>query len=162
MRSKEFVQKILEEIGVQLDGSKPYDIKVHDSRFYNRVLRGGSLALGESYMDGWWDSSNLDELAEKLFTAKMNKRVKNAPIVFLRSLSAALFNLQKKVDSKKAVRHYDIDNNLYTYMLGETMAYTCAYWKNANNLDEAQLAKFDLICRKFMLKPGMKVLDLGC
>ncbi len=42
------------------------------------------------------------------------------------------------------------------------MVYSCAYWKDAQNLDEAQEAKLDLICRKLNLKPGMKVLDIGC
>ena len=58
--------------------------------------------------------------------------------------------------------HYDIGNDLYELMLGKSMAYTCAYWKEAKTLDEAQNAKFDLVCRKVGLKPGMKVLDLGC
>ena len=42
------------------------------------------------------------------------------------------------------------------------MQYTCAYWKNAKTLKEAQLAKMELIAQKLKLKPGMKVLDIGC
>jgi cyclopropane-fatty-acyl-phospholipid synthase len=60
------------------------------------------------------------------------------------------------------VRHYDIGNDLYRAMLDSRMVYTCGYWKDARNLDEAQEAKLDLVCRKVGLKPGMKVLDLGC
>jgi cyclopropane-fatty-acyl-phospholipid synthase len=46
-------------------------------------------------------------------------------------------------------------------VLGETMAYSCGYWKKAKDLDSAQLAKFDLVCRKLNLKPGQKILDIG-
>ena len=45
-------------------------------------------------------------------------------------------------------------------MLDKRMNYTCGYWKNANNLNEAQLAKLELICQKLMLKPGMRLLIL--
>jgi cyclopropane-fatty-acyl-phospholipid synthase len=59
--------------------------------------------------------------------------------------------------------HYDLGNDLYTAMLGSTMNYTCAYWKkDTKTLDEAQINKMDLIARKLKLKPGMKVLDIGC
>ncbi len=58
--------------------------------------------------------------------------------------------------------HYDLDNSLFEKMLDTRMVYTCAYWKNSDTLEEAQIAKLDLICRKLALKPGMKVLDIGC
>jgi cyclopropane-fatty-acyl-phospholipid synthase len=47
-------------------------------------------------------------------------------------------------------------------MLDSLMNYTCGYWRNASNLDEAQLKKLELICQKLMLKPGMRLLDIGC
>jgi cyclopropane-fatty-acyl-phospholipid synthase len=59
-------------------------------------------------------------------------------------------------------RHYDIGNDLYEAMLGDTMSYTCGYWATAKNLDQAQRAKLGLVCRKVGLRPGMKVLELGC
>jgi cyclopropane-fatty-acyl-phospholipid synthase len=60
------------------------------------------------------------------------------------------------------VPYNTIGEDLFRPMLGRTMAYTCGYWKDANNLDEAQDAKFDLICRKLGLKKGMTLLDIGC
>jgi len=57
--------------------------------------------------------------------------------------------------------HYDAGNDLYEVMLGPSMSYTCAYWKGAKTLDEAQTNKFDLIYRRLELEPGMKVADLG-
>jgi cyclopropane-fatty-acyl-phospholipid synthase len=59
-------------------------------------------------------------------------------------------------------KHYDIGNDLYSRMLDKRMVYTCGYWKEAQNLDQAQEAKLDLVCRKIGLKPGQKVLDIGC
>ncbi len=83
--------------------------------------------------------------------------------VAMHYIKAQLFNYQTKSKSLIVARkHYDAGNDLYTRMLGESMAYTCGYWKNAKTLDEAQDAKFELICKKIGLKPGMSVLDIGC
>jgi cyclopropane-fatty-acyl-phospholipid synthase len=59
-------------------------------------------------------------------------------------------------------KHYDLGNDLYTAMLDKRLNYTCAYWKNARNLDEAQEAKLELVCRKIGIHPGMRILELGC
>jgi len=61
-----------------------------------------------------------------------------------------------------ADKHYNLGNDLYEAMLDPRMIYTCAYWKDATDLASAQEAKLDLVCRKAGLKPGMRVLDLGC
>jgi len=59
--------------------------------------------------------------------------------------------------------HYDLSNAFYALFLGPTMAYTCAYWETAETtLDEAQTAKFEMICRKLRLKPDETLLDIGC
>ncbi len=74
-----------------------------------------------------------------------------------------IFNRQSKSRAYEVgVRHYDLGNDLYCAMLDSRLAYTCAYWKDAKTLDEAQEAKLDLVCRKIGLQPGMRVLDLGC
>jgi cyclopropane-fatty-acyl-phospholipid synthase len=59
-------------------------------------------------------------------------------------------------------KHYDLGNRLFEAMLDSRMNYTCGYWKNAKNLDEAQLHKLELTCQKLLLKPGMRMLDIGC
>jgi len=127
------------------------------------VLAGGSLALGESYMDGWWDCKALDQLVYRVLKAELDKEVKGSFKMMKNVLKAKIFNLQRK--SRAYVigeRHYDIGNELYKNMLDKRMNYSCGYWKNAKTLDEAQEAKLDLICKKIMLKPGMTVLDVGC
>jgi cyclopropane-fatty-acyl-phospholipid synthase len=71
-------------------------------------------------------------------------------------------NLQRRDWNREAVRHYDLGNDLYRAMLDRNMVYSCAYWRDATTLDEAQEAKLDLVCRKLGLSPGMRVLDIGC
>lgn len=159
---KEFVIDLAARAGVVVNGAEPWDIQVHNEDFYSRVIRQPYLGLGESYMDGWWDCEKLDEFFFRTIRADLEDDLKNWKLT-ARFLKARIFNYQKKSKAVEvAEKHYDIGNNLYKLMLGETMAYTCAYWKDAKNLDEAENAKFDLVCRKIGLKPGMKVLDLGC
>jgi cyclopropane-fatty-acyl-phospholipid synthase len=113
-------------------------------------------------MDGWWDCPHLDEFFFKVLRVDMDKELRNWRMV-MHYLKARIVNLQTKSKSLVvAQKHYDAGNDLYTGMLGESMAYTCGYWKDAKNLDDAQNAKFDLVCKKIGLKPGMTVLDLGC
>jgi cyclopropane-fatty-acyl-phospholipid synthase len=59
--------------------------------------------------------------------------------------------------------HYDVGNDFYRLVLGPTMTYSCAYWDDGvTNLDDAQEAKYEHICRKLGLRPGMRLLDVGC
>ena len=76
---------------------------------------------------------------------------------------STLFNRQTTRRAKSnASSHYDIGNDLYEHMLDKNMIYSCAYWKSATNLDDAQEAKLELICQKLHLKKGMALLDIGC
>src|SRR3546814_6718912 len=77
------------------------------------------------------------------------------------ALRARLFNLQAGRRSYEVgKRHYDLGNDLYRAMLGKRLVYSCGYWRQAENLDDAQEAKLDLICRKLGLRAGMRVLDI--
>ncbi|MDF2691390.1 MAG: cfa [Gammaproteobacteria bacterium] len=162
-RDKVTVQTLLNLADVQVNGSRPWDIQVHDERFYQKVLADGSLGLGESYMDGWWSAQSVDGFIFKILEAKLESKVQSSNGLLLQLLLAKLFNMQTRSRSLKvADLHYNLDNDLYGYMLGSRMSYTCAYWKNAENLEQAQDNKHDLICRKLNLKPGDQVLELGC
>lgn len=159
---KEKVLKILEEANVNIDENNSPDIKIHNEKFYSRVMSEGPLGLGESYMEGWWESEHLEDFLYKLLKAKLDRKIsfiKLAPFY----LKAKIMNLQKGARVYEVGKsHYDIGNELYKYMLDKRMVYTCGYWRNADNLDQAQEAKLDLVCRKMGLKKGMSVLDLGC
>lgn len=163
MHTKTTIEKLLEEVGIGLDGRHDWDIQVHDERFYERVLAEGSLGLGETYMARWWDCEALDTMFTKVIRGGLENRPRKNLRLILWALGHRLFNLQSRSRSFQVGRsHYDIGNDLYELMLDSRMIYSCAYWKNANNLDEAQENKLDLIARKLLLKPGMEVLDIGC
>jgi cyclopropane-fatty-acyl-phospholipid synthase len=159
---KRRVEELLALADVEIGGSRPWDIQVHDERLYARVMAQGTLGLGESYMDRWWDGEQLDEFFHRVLRAKLEDRVR--PLADgVRALRAKVINLQRRSRAFEiGRRHYDIGNDLYRCMLDRRMVYSCGYWKNARSLDEAQEAKLDLVCRKLGLRPGMRVLDIGC
>jgi len=161
---KKTVTDLLESVDIQVNGSRPFDIQVHNELFYSRVLSGKSLGLGESYMDGWWDCESLDQFCYQMLRGRIDKQVKVKNPAFLAHVLKAYFlNAQSK---KRAYivgeEHYDTGNDLFSLMLDQGMNYSCGYWENADNLDQAQINKLDLVCRKLHLKPGMKVLEIGC
>jgi len=162
MNAKQKVQEILALADIELNGPDPWDLQVHDDHFYQRVLSHGSMGLGESYMDGWWDVPQLDEFFSKVQKAQLHDKVKRFSVVWL-AAKGRLLNRQTKWSSRRvAHEHYDLGNELYRAMLDKHMQYTCAYWPGAKDLDEAQENKLHLTCRKLYLKAGMKVLELGC
>lgn len=162
MTSKHTVQRFLDLAEIKIGGSNPWDIQVHDDRFYRRVLAHSSLGLGESFVEGWWDCEKLEEFYYRILKADLRNKVPGRDI-WKAVLKARLVNLQKQSKAYEVGRHhYDFDNKLYEYMLDKQMVYSCGYWKNVDNLDDAQSAKLELTCRKIGLKAGMKVLDIGC
>ena len=167
MLLKRRIMDLLTQAGVALNGSAPCDPQIHNEHFYARVVTHGSLGLGESYMDGWWDVEDLDAFLFRVLDAHLDHKVGGFDDAWL-WLKAKLLNLQR---GRRAYvigeHHYDIGNDLFEAMLGRRLVYSCGYWKNAtdsggNGLDDAQEAKLDLVCRKLGLAPGMRVLDIGC
>ena len=155
------VAEIFALAGIEIGGRRPWDLQVYDERFYQRLLSDGSLASGESYMDGWWDAEALDELCTRVHGANLAAKVGEWETIWL-ALKGRIFNRQTKSRSAEvAQEHYDLGNDIYGAMLDRRMQYTCGYWKDATTLDQAQENKLGLICRKIQLEPGMTVLDLG-
>jgi len=162
-QAKKIVAGLFDCAGVTLNGNKPYDIQVKNENFYKRVLRDGFLGIGEAYMDDWWRCPNLDLLTERVLRANIRQKVDKNWGLRWAILKSRIFNLQKTNRSfQVGEQHYDAGNDLYRAMLDKRMLYTCAYWKNSDNLDAAQEAKLDLVCRKIGLEPGMTVLEFGC
>ncbi|HMA84731.1 MAG TPA: cyclopropane fatty acyl phospholipid synthase [Desulfosalsimonadaceae bacterium] len=162
-KSRQIIEELLNSAGITINGNKPYDVQVNNEKVYDRILAGGTLAAGESYMDGWWDCKALDQFFDRIFRAKLDQKIKSRRETLWHLLKARLFNLQKNQRAYQVgEEHYDVGNELYKAMLDKEMTYTCGYWKNADDLDAAQEAKLDLVCRKINLKPGMTVLDIGC
>src|ERR1700690_4415626 len=117
--------------GIEIGGAKPWDLQVHDERFYPRLLAEGELAAGESYMDGWWDAEALDELCARVHHADLASKIGKWEILWL-GLKGSIFNRQTEARSTEvAQEHYDLGNDLYEAMLDRNMQYTCGYWKDA-------------------------------
>ncbi len=153
---------LLTDVDIRINGDRPWDMRVYDNRVYERILSYGTLGAGEAYMDGWWDAEALDDFFARVHRADPQKRIATPAALWL-ALKGRLFNRQTRSKSSAVAReHYDLGNDLYRAMLDHRMQYTCAYWKNARTLDEAQESKLHLICRKLGLAPGMTVLELGC
>lgn len=161
-RSETLVRQLFESASVEINGSNTWDIKVNNQNFFRKIVSFGKLGLGESYMDAWWDCDDIGEFIHRLLKAKIQKKVN--PIKFIIPvIKGRLYNLQKKRKVEKDVgSHYNTGNLLFKNMLDKRMNYSCGYWKDATNLDDAQEAKLDLICKKIYLKDGMSILDIGC
>ncbi len=161
--AKKTVVDLLALCDVKINGERPWDIQVHNDAFYERVLSGGSLAFGETFVENVWDCKALDTCVFKIQQEHLRSKVKPSWRQILTWIKAKIWNLQDKLGSKEVIdQHYQLGNDLYQNMLDSLMAYSCGYWKDAKFLDEAQRAKFDLICRKLRFEPGMRVLDIGC
>jgi cyclopropane-fatty-acyl-phospholipid synthase len=156
------IDDLLAQAGVHPGGAAPTDPVIHDSRFHARVMAQASLGLGESYMDGWWDVESLDGMLCCILRSRIDQRVHGVGEI-ADTLRARLLNLQAgRRTYAVGERHYDLGNDLFEAMLGQRMVYSCGYWRDAETLDQAQEGKLDLVCRKLGLRPGMRVLDIGC
>ena len=161
--AKDTLAALVAPLGITFNGPNPWDPHVHDARAYKRILGGWSLALGESYMDGWWDVDDMPGLFERLTRHQFQSRISYDWRSMLSLGHALIGNMQARARAfQVGQEHYDLGNDLYEAMLGPSMVYTCAYWSNAETLTDAQYAKLDLVARKIGLKPGDTVLDIGC
>lgn len=156
-------EEMLSQAGITINGNQPQDIRVKNPEFFHRVLQEGSLGLGESYMDGWWECDRLDIFFQRILAAELDTHLPKHFSDIVRIASARIFNYQTR---KRAwivgKEHYDLGNDLFSRMLDPYMQYSCAYWKDAETLEQAQQAKLRMICEKLQLKPGMTLLDIGC
>lgn len=163
IQSKTTLQNILNKADIKINGSKPWDIKVHNESVYDKIFKEGTLGVGESYMAGWWDAKELDQFFYRIFKANLQKKISLSMKDKLVIIKANLFNLQTKIGSLKvAYKHYNLNNNLFTAFLDPYNQYTCGYFKNTDDLNKAQEQKLSLICKKLYLSSKDKVLDIGC
>lgn len=160
---EEYVCDLFKRADVEVNGTRPWDIQVKDPRLYQRLFWGGSLGLGESYMDNWWECEALDVLFFKLLRRRLDKKVRFRGQMIATVLKSLILNRQNKRKAYEvAEKHYDAGNDLFELMLDSKMVYSCGYWIDADELNQAQANKLDIICKKLQLKPGMKLLDIGC
>jgi cyclopropane-fatty-acyl-phospholipid synthase len=161
--STHIFSELLQSAGITINGNLPWDVQIHNEKVFDRILRDGILGLGESYMDKWWDCAQLDEFFSRIVRASADGILKKNKTLVLKLFLARFLNFQSKERALEVGKtHYDLGNLLFEHMLDKDMNYTCGYWKNATTLEQAQIAKLDLVCQKLKLEPGMRMLDIGC
>jgi cyclopropane-fatty-acyl-phospholipid synthase len=163
VQAESIVRKLGERAGITVNGNRPYDIQVNDPRFYQRVLGEGTLGLGNSYMESWWDCADLSEFFYRVLKSGLRDQLRRNLRLIVGAAQARLFNLQSRRRAYEVgEKHYDWSNQLYQAMLDPYLTYSCGYWQTATDLASAQEDKLDLFCRKLKLEPGMTLLDIGC
>jgi len=177
--SDKFITNLIEEntqIKLKSKKNRTYqqgynkDIIVNNRKMFEKIASNGEIGLAESYIDGDWDSDNLEDIIYELISKEeiLKNEIKKQSINFIfMEIKAMIKNRiqNNSIESSKTniSHHYDIGNDLYEKMLGKHMQYTCAYFNKPNmTLDEAQYAKMELIAKKLDLKPNMRILDIGC
>jgi cyclopropane-fatty-acyl-phospholipid synthase len=163
------IRKLTDRADVGFQGERPWDLQVHNPRLYGDLLRRGSLALGEGYVNGDWDCEALDVLFTRLLSQPACRQVAMGSQPMTRLLGQAQQLAERWVNWQSRSRahmvgqkHYDIDDRVYGAMLDSRRLYSCGYWQDAADLETAQLHKLQRICQKLELSPGQRLLDLGC
>jgi len=152
----------LSQAGVCFDGPNIWDPQVRDRRLYARILKQGTLGLGEAYVEGWWECKALDQFFYRLLHYGIDRQT-SYPLLAWRKWWARISNLQTvRRAFMVGKQHYDVGNNLYKRMLDPLLIYSCGYWQTAESLADAQVDKLHLVFDKLQLKSGMRVLDIGC
>ncbi len=167
LQPPELFKTFAEIADITINGDRPWDTTVHDSDAYRRILTQGSLGLGEAYMDGLWDCRKLDQFFDRLF--RIEDVVKRASgrlmfhlaFYFVRYRLHSLQSYTRIHQGPKQNYHINIGNDVFEAMLDPTMSSSCACWETADTLEQAQLNKWDMICRKLELKKGESLLDIG-
>jgi cyclopropane-fatty-acyl-phospholipid synthase len=157
------MERLLAEADVTINGSRPWDLQIHSDEFWTRLYAQGTLGLGEAYMDGLWDVTDLAEFFNKVLRSRVPYGVRVTPNLLWQVAQAKLLNMQDIARSKRVAEIHYSQTKAYQASLDSRMTGSCGYWPDGvNNLDEAQEAKLDLVCRKIGLKPGQLVWDIGC
>ena len=141
-------------------------IEVRDPQFWADAAFGGTVGAGESYIRGHWQATDLTALVRLMVR---NRELMNGLEGGLALVSAPLRRLlhwvnrnSRRGSQRNIAAHYDLGNDFFRLMLDPTLAYSCGIYRTqASTLHEAQLAKFDAICRKLDLGPGDELLEIG-
>lgn len=158
------IDRFLAKADIRLNGDRPWDIKINDSRIFRDTLLKGTLGFGDGYAEGLWDCEQLDVFFEKIISAQMSKkrRLKSLASVFTTARSKLINTQIGRRAFQVGEAHYDLGNSLYELMLGPSMSYSCAvYNSEKDSLSDAQENKFRAICEQLHLKKGMRILEIG-
>ncbi|EOB4970243.1 SAM-dependent methyltransferase [Vibrio fluvialis] len=156
----------VEHFGFAHEGQPQAHIRVTHPGFYGRVLKGGSIAAAEAYMDGWWDSPNLTAVTE-LMARNLSTldQLEAQSSVVTRAMNKVGHWLKRNsiVRAKQNIEaHYDLGNDLYQTFLDERMLYSSALYLSTNDsLEQAQIQKMDRLCQQLQLTANDHVIEIG-
>ncbi|NNM93912.1 MAG: class I SAM-dependent methyltransferase [Bacteroidia bacterium] len=146
-------------------------MNISDSRFFEKCILYGDIGFGEAYTEGYWNTPDITGVIKWVLL-----NLSNAPSVSGSSVKAGAQNILKLLNrirhvargnsttgaKKNIAEHYDLNNDFFKLFLDPTMTYSCAlFMKNSMSLQEAQLNKYESLCRSLKLKPGDHVLEIG-
>jgi len=154
------------------DGGKPkVGIAIHSGDFFRRLALYGDIGFAESYMDGEFDTTNLSALVElallnshRLATKSEDYKKNRLSNLFpFANRIKHIMRKNSKTKSRKNIsQHYDLSNEFFKLMLDETMMYSSAIFKSADeDLYSAQRRKMAHLAQKLRIKEGAKVLEIG-
>jgi len=138
---------------------------VKDLRLFARVMREGKLGFAESYLDGWFDSPDLQALLDALYTnnREITPSLKVAALARNYERLRHWLNRNSKTQAKKNIGyHYDLGNDFYGLWLDDSMTYSSALFSADEALETAQRAKYAAICDGIGVKQGDNLLEIGC
>lgn len=147
-------------------GAPDAEIHIHHPHFFYRLLKGGSIAAAEAYMDGWWSSTDLtgvmELMAKNLNTLDSIEQQSGWLSRGLRKLSHWLKRNSLAGAKENIHAHYDLGNDLYQLFLDEQMLYSSAVYLNENEaLEQAQNNKMERLCRQLRLSEQDHVIEIG-
>ncbi|MBK0379858.1 SAM-dependent methyltransferase [Mucilaginibacter segetis] len=153
------------------EGNVTANIVVNNVEFYKRLILFGDIGFGEAYVDGVWDTDNITNVIKWVLL-----NVESAPGLSGSKTQTLALNLLKWLNKLSHIKrantlngsrknisaHYDLNNDFFASFLDPTMTYSSAYfYRDGLSLEEAQLAKYDRLCRQLHLKPADHVLEIG-
>ncbi|MCO5949757.1 SAM-dependent methyltransferase [Mucilaginibacter flavidus] len=153
------------------EGSIAASIVVNSNEFYKRIILFGDIGFGEAYVDGLWDTDNITNVIKWVLL-----NIENAPGISGSKIQALSLNLLKAYNKlshfkrantiegsrKNISEHYDLNNDFFASFLDPTMTYSAAYfYRDGLSLQEAQLAKYERLCRQLHLRATDHVLEIG-
>jgi cyclopropane-fatty-acyl-phospholipid synthase len=160
--SRTLVERLFARADVTVNGDRPWDPQVIDSRFFAACVTRGTLGFGEAYMAGWWTCDDLEELVYRLSRHRLHQIGRAVPLLALVHVGSRLQNKQT-LERAMAVadRHYNLGNDVFFAFLGKHRNYSIGLFEGTNALDEAQTLKMGRICRLLELSERDHLLDVG-
>ncbi|OFZ67417.1 MAG: hypothetical protein A2328_10740 [Bdellovibrionales bacterium RIFOXYB2_FULL_36_6] len=137
-----------------------HKIHIKDKKFFYALISPNAFSLGEAYIKGYFDiSGSIKELYELVCAQLLHKNQRKSLIQYVTNL----FISPRKKEKENIEYHYNVPSDFYRLFLGKTMGYTCGYYADETmGMDDAQIEKMDILCRKLRLRPDESLLDIGC